>query len=472
MQLLCPVTRPAAAVAVALFLGGCATFSPDGGMNAVRDLVGARTGGAYILPDANADPAKPLRFVDDLLAMPLTPDSAAQMALYNNAGLKGSLAELGIAEADLVQAGRLVNPQFTFSNRRGGESVSIDRSLLVNVMSLVTMPLAQRVATRQWQAAQLDAAGEVLRLVVETRRAYFSAVAAQQSAQYFERARLAAEAGADLAQKMAAAGNFSKLAQMREQAFLAETTTQLARARLTVTVERERLARLLGVSGADARLRLPDRLPDLPGAAVAAGDAEQRALDRRIDVILAKRSVEATASNLGLVKTTGFINVLEAGYSNESNTGERRLNGYEIEVQLPLFDWGDAKVARAQAIYMQSVARAADVAVTAQSQVREAHQVYRTAYDVAKRYRDEIVPLRKRIADENLLRYNGMLISVFELLADAREQVASVNASIEALRDFWLADANLQLAQSGGSPVGRAPQAAAAAPTGSSGARH
>ena len=424
---------------------------PDGGTKAVQNLVGGRTGGRYVLPDPAASATSSPEVARELLAVPLTPDAAVQVALYNNPGLKADLARLGIAQADLIQAGRFANPRFTFSDRRGGDMATIDRTLLFNVLSLVTMPLTQRVAARQLDAAQLDAAAQVLRLVGETRRAYFGAVAAQQSTEYFEQARLAAEAGADLAQKMAAAGNFSKLAQMQEQAFLADTTTQLARARQAAKAERERLARLLGVSGQDAaRFRLPDRLPDLPATAVEARDAEQRALEQRLDMALAKRNAEATAANLGLVKATGFVNVLEAGYSNESNTGERRMDGYEIEVQLPLFDWGDAKVARAQAIYMQSVARAAEVAVNAQSEVREAYQAYRTTYDIAKRYRDEIVPLRKRIADEKQLRYNGMLISVFELLADAREQVASVNAAIEALRDFWIADADLQLALNGG----------------------
>ena len=138
------------------------------------------------------------------------------------------------------------------------------------------------------------------------------------------------------------------------------------------------------------------------------------------------------------------------------------MNGYEIEVQLPLFDWGDAKLARSRAVYMQSVARVAQIAVNAQSEARQAHQAYRAAFDIARRYRDEIVPLRKRIADENLLRYNGMLISVFELL---------VNASIEALRDFWIADADLQLAQYGGSSTGGAARATAAIPS-SAGAGH
>src|SRR5690606_31235682 len=138
--------------------------------------------------------------------------------------------------------------------------------------------------------------------------------------------------------------------------------------------------------------------------------------------------------------------------------------GYEIELRLPIFDWGTARNARAEYAYMQAVDRAADTAVKARSEVREAYSAYRTAFDLAKHYRDEIVPLRKRIADENVLRYNGMLISVFELLADARQQIAAVNGYIEALREFWLAEAALQLALTGASPGAIAPGSSAMMP--------
>lgn len=102
---------------------------------------------------------------------------------------------------------------------------------------------------------------------------------------------------------------------------------------------------------------------------------------------------------------------------------------------------------------MQSVNRTAETAVTACSEVRAAYSAYRTAYDLARHYRDEVVPLRKRISDENMLRYNGMLIGVSELIADAREQVTGVTGYVEALRDYWLADTNLQTALTGRSPV-------------------
>jgi outer membrane protein TolC len=98
---------------------------------------------------------------------------------------------------------------------------------------------------------------------------------------------------------------------------------------------------------------------------------------------------------------------------------------------------------------MQAVSRITEAAVNARSEVRESYTGYRTAYDIAKHYRDEVVPLRKRISEEVLLRYNGMLASVFELLSDSREQVLAVSSYIEALREYWLADAELRAAMTG-----------------------
>jgi outer membrane protein TolC len=255
---------------------------------------------------------------------------------------------------------------------------------------------------------------------------------------------------------MLAAGNFNKLAQMREQAFYADATAQLARVGHQALAARERLTRVLALVGEQLGFTLPERLPDLPNAPVEPKDAEQTAMDKRLDLLMARRATESTAQSLGLTKATRFVNVLHAGYQNQSNTGETRKNGYEIDFELPLFDFGTARVARAEATYMQSVNRTAQIAVNARSEVRESYSAYRTAYDLAKHYRDDVVPLRKRISDENLLRYNGMLASVFELLADSREQVASVTGAVETLRDYWIAETNLQSALTGRSPGSQA----------------
>ena len=241
-------------------------------------------------------------------------------------------------------------------------------------------------------------------------------------------------------------GNFNKLRRAREQSFYADAALNLARAEQAQRATRERLTRLLGLWGAQTQFKLPDRLPDLPPDLVDRPDIERVALAQRLDVQGAKLAAEQTARNLGLTKTTRFINVLELGVVRNSSNEATTQRGWEIGVELPLFDWGGARVARAEGVYMQAVHRAAETAINARSEVREAYGAWRSAYDIARHHQDEIVPLRKQIAEENLLRYNGMLIGVFELLADARLQIASVNAAIEAKRDFWLAQADLDMA--------------------------
>jgi outer membrane protein TolC len=325
---------------------------------------------------------------------------------------------------------------------------------MFNVLGLLTMPLASQVAQRQLEQAQYQAAFDAVGVATEARKAFFGAVAAQDLEKYYEQVKDAADASNELARRMLQAGNFNKLAQMREQLFYADATANLARARHQAVVERERLVRVLGLSGEQLAFKLPERLPDPPKSPLELEQAEQTAIDKRLDVLMAKRNAEATAKSLGLTKATRFINVLEAGYANKSQTGEARQNGYEIQLELPLFDFGSTRAARAEAAYMQAVHRTAEVAVNARSEVRESYSAYRTAYDLAKHYRDEVVPLRKRISDENMLRYNGMLASVFELLADARDQVTSVTAAVETLRDYWVAEANLQSALTGRSPSG------------------
>jgi outer membrane protein TolC len=180
-----------------------------------------------------------------------------------------------------------------------------------------------------------------------------------------EQVKSAAEAAAELAGRMAAAGNFSKLDHAREQAFYADVVVQLARSRQTSNEQRERLTRLMGLS-ASAAVQLPNRLPDLPAAPREVQALEAGAMQNRLDVIMARRELSGLASSLGLTKATRFVNLLDVSYlRNSFNESPDRESGYEIELQIPLFDWGGARVARAEAMYMQAVQRASETAVNA-----------------------------------------------------------------------------------------------------------
>jgi outer membrane protein TolC len=252
--------------------------------------------------------------------------------------------------------------------------------------------------------------------------------------------------------------------------FYSEAVAQLARAQQAARAAREALVRTLGLDADQAaRLMLPARLPDLPAAPQDEAALARTALDQRIDVRMARADLDYLAEQQGLTRITSYVDGLHVAGVYNSETGLAPQKGYEIEMPLPIFDFGDARRAQAEATYMAALNRAALVGSHATSQLRETYGAYRTAYDLARHYRDEIVPLRRSIAEEMLLKYNGMLIGVFELLADSREQIGSVMQAIEAERDFWLADAALRSALVGRPLGGAAMEMKVAAPAAASG---
>ncbi len=455
-------------------LSGCASFSPDGGFSTVEQAARTRLDKEVRWTRTDPDRALIDQRVAALLAQPLTMDAAVQLALFNNRGLQASFFELGISEADLVQAGTLPNPGFSFARMTRGDEVELERGLHFNLARLLAMPLLQDVAGKRFAQAQGMAALAVLSLAADTRKAWVLAVAAEESVRYSDQVMQAAEASAELARRMAQVGNFNKLQQAREQSFYADAALNAARARQAKQATRERLTRLLGLWGAQAAFQLPPRLPDLPARPQDLPDVERVALAQRLDVQGARLATEQTAKSLGLTRVTRVVNLLELGLADSRSNEEPTQRGWEIGFELPLFDWGTSRVAQAQSLYLQSVERAAQTAIDARSEVRESYGAYRSAWDIARHQRDEIVPLRQRIAEENVLRYNGMLIGVFELLADARLQIASVNGAIDALRDFWLAQADLDMAMVGkpGPAAASALSPKAGAPADAGGAGH
>jgi outer membrane protein TolC len=245
----------------------------------------------------------------------------------------------------------------------------------------------------------------------------------------------------------------NKLDQAREEAFSAELSTQLATARQRAASERERLVRALGLEDY-AALKLPRTLPPLPKMPRALAAVEIEAIRRRVDLQIARLEAETMAKAYGLTSATRYIDLLEvAGISRtqrESSGPAGTGGGAEIDFQIPIFDFGEARVRRAGEIYMRAVNRLAELAINARSQAREAYRAYRSSYDVATRYRRDVLPLRKIIADEAMLRYGAMQIDVFALLTEGRQRIAANIAAIEAQRDFWLASSSLDAALIGG----------------------
>jgi outer membrane protein TolC len=448
--------------ALMLVLSGCASFSPDGGMSTVKAIATTELGKQVDRIQSDADAAEIDARVKALLRGTLGIDNAVQIALLNNRGLQTAFAELAAAEAESVQASLPPSPTISLARLTATRELEIERQIIINVLGLLTLPRRAEIAQTRFAQARLRAAEATLRLAADTRRAYYRAVAAAQLVRFLEDAKTASEAASELTKKLGETGAVNKLNQAREHAFYAELGTQLATARLRRETEREQLTRLMGLWGRDIKYRLPAVLPNLPPRPKTMSQIEAEAIERRIDLAIARMELEALAKSLGLTRTTRFVSDLEvAGMRNyerkteindagEAETERTKWTGIEVEFQIPIFDFGESSARQAEALYMRAVHRLAELAVNIRSEARNGYRTYRAAYDISLQYRNEVLPLRKIISDETLLQYNAMIADPSELLVDARNRITSNSAAIEAKRDFWLAAVNLRTAIIGG----------------------
>lgn len=466
----------AAAFCAALLLSGCKSLTADGGMAFVEDVASGELRKEVVAIRSPEQAEEVSARVKELLRKPLNADTAVQIALFNNRGLQAAYNALGIAQAEMVQAHLPPSPTISLERLSNPLELEIERRIVGNILALATLPARASIAADRFEQAKLRAAEETLRIAADARRAFYTAVAARQSAAYLDQAKSAAETAAKLAKRLGETGAMNKIDQSREYVFYAEITGQVGTARQRMNSERERLIRALGLWGDQLKFVLPGFLPQLPRP-LTMPEIEVAAVERRLDLQVARIEVTALAKTYGLTQASRFVNLVELSGIRKTvkdrETGEKeRSRGFEAEIQIPIFDLGETKVRMAEQTYMQAVNRLAEKAVNVRSEARESYRTYRSAYDIARHYRDEVVPLRKVISDETLLRYNAMLIDVFALLTEARQRINSNIQAIDAQRDFWLASVDLGVAVTGGGGMRGGGTATAAAPTGGGEAGH
>ena len=438
----------------AAVLAGCASVGIEDAIQDTNTNARQFTGGKLELSRSQAQRERRAALSQQLLAKPLSQSDAVQLALANSPSVQALIAQSWGDIAAASQIARLPNPIFRFDRVVLNSELELGRLLSFGLMDLILLPQRLSISDSQINRAKVQLTGAVVDQVTQVKQAWVRAVAAQQLLHYAEQVNTSAQASAELARRMQLVGNFSKLQRARQQVFYADATTQLASARHAVTAAREELVRALGLNDEQAtRLALPERLPDLPKAPREPEEVTATATEQRLDVQLARAQLDVAGKSQGINLMSTFVDVEVGGrrdtvFDNAQGTRSTR-RGVELDIRLPLFDWGSAQ---RDALNAQSLVAANRYDATvrgASSQLREGYSAYRTAFDIARHYRDEIVPLRQAMADENMLRYNGMLISVFELLADTRDQVSSVMAAINSYQQFWLSDAALAASLTG-----------------------
>lgn len=448
-------SRVALATVLGLLAAGCAKFTDDGGMAPVTGSVRQEIGKDAVKLSSAEETRRARERVQALLAEPLAEDTAVQIALLNNRGLQAAYNDLGVSEAEYVQTSLPPNPAITIGRTFGtGGFAEVGFQLVGNLLAFATLPRRTEIAKREFEEARYRAVATTLSLTIDVRRAYVRAIAAQQRLELLEQSRQTADASARMMKQLGETGAANKLDQARVSVFYADLSAQVAQARLSVAGTRETLNRLLGLWGADLAYKLPARLPALPAAVDTLADVEVEAVRRRVDLIILRYEIVTLAKSVGFVNATRYLSFLELGlgYRNEIETNDageqssKNRYGLELGIVIPIFDTGEARTVTAREIYMRAVNRLTERSVNARSEARVAYTTYRATYDIARYYQVRILPLRRQISAEVLLRYNGMLVDVFELLVEERERISANVASLDALRDYHLAVADLQAA--------------------------
>ncbi len=469
--------RLLAVSAAALLLTGCASVNFDQALSDTRQATQSMVPHTLELRQTSAQHQAAAQRSAQLLEKPLSMTDAVELALANSPDVQTLLAQSWADMAAINQAGRIANPVLSFERNHSLDEVELGRLLSFGLLDLLTLPQRINLARNQSAQANIQLSANVVDKVAQVRQAWVRAVAAEQTAQYAQQVNQAAQASAELAKRMLQTGNFNKLQRARQHAFYADAVAQLALARHAATAAREELVRQLGLDDAQtALLKLPDRLPDLPEQARTATELSATAMQQRLDVQQARVQLDGAGKAQGLSLLNTLVDV-EVGIRRDTITdthsgqsSERK--GYEVAIRLPLFDWGGAQRTGMNAQTLAAANHYESVVRAAAPQLRTSYSAYRTSYDLARHYRDEIVPLRKTMGEENVLRYNAMLIGVFELLADTRDNITSVMAAINAQQQFWLADAGLSAALLGKPLAGGVPSLAGNAAPSASGGGH
>jgi len=437
--------------AMVALVSGCTTADFARSVKQTNEDIPAFTQGGLELAQTQEQREARRQSAQALLDRPLAQTQAVQLALLNSSALQVLLAENWNLAAQAAQGGRLSNPVFMLERMTFANEFDVVRMLSFGLLDVLTLPARYGVAKTQLELVQVKLASDVVDEITRVRQVWVRAVAAQQMLMYAKQVNEVAKVSAELARRMQSVGNFTKIQRARQQAFYADSATQLALAEHAVTATREALVRALGLTTQQAQsLKLPDRLVALPKAPMNPQEVSQAASTNRLDVKLAQSGVEVALKKQGLNNVTSFTDIevgLRQATLGDNIDGSRiQGRGYEVNITLPIFDFGDMKRDAMSAQTLAALSRLDAAYQVTASNLRETYSAYRTNYDISKHYRQEVVPLRKVISEENMLRYNGMIIGVFELLADAKDTVNSVMASIQADQQFWLAEAALQAA--------------------------
>ena len=437
------ITSVAVAATAALFVS-CASVPRDAGMSDVQQAVATRTNQTVDL-SAQADEAR----VRAMLADELTADEAVAIAVANNPRLQVTLAELGIARANLIEASTITNPVFELEWRVPGEPYHpFELRLAQSLIELIQLPRRRAIGRAAFDAAQMRVSSNVLRFAAGVRSSYFDLIAATQHVAQSRTIVEAARTAAEVAVKQHRAENITDLDLENEQALYEQAKLDLARAERQLLVAREALMRAMGLRDTSVEWRVPETFPELPANERDQQQLEQLAAQQRLDLAIARREVEIAEKRVPMARLAALGEV-DVDVHFEREPGGEHTIGPGIELPIPIFNTGRAARTRAESEYLRARHTLAALEAEASSQLRAARATLDESRARVEYYRDVLLPRRRRIVELTKLEHNAMLVGIFQLLQARQNEAAAQSDSIEAQREYWSARTDLDRALQG-----------------------
>ena len=430
-----------------MVITGCAQVPKEAGFGDVQKLVHQRIDYRLHWNQGSAADEQVARAIEDLIKKELSVDAAVQIALLNNQQLQATYEDLGITQADVVEAGLLENPVFFGQARFPDKSPSmtnLEFEVTQNFLSILMLPARKKLAAMQFEEVKLRVADEVLKLADDVRAAYYQTLGASQIKQMRQHIAEAAGASYEMARRIYAAGNISDLNLASEQGHYEQARMDYAESTTIVVETREQLIRLMGLWGAQTKWKVPGMLPDVPAEEIALEHLESLAIKNRLDLASARQEVEVLAQALGVTLDWRWIGKADVGISTERDPDGQWVTGPSLTLELPIFNQRQADIARLEARLRQGQKRLAAQAVNIRSEVRSLRSRLMMQRHLVEHYKKVMIPLQERIVNLTLQEYNYMLTGVFDLLIAKQKEFDNYQKYIETVRDYWITRAQIQ----------------------------
>ncbi len=426
-------------------VSGCASVATKRELNDVQGNIEQRTQKTLDWSFSSNDEEIIRQKIHNALQNYLTVDTAVEVALMNNPSLQASFEELGIAKADVIQAGLLKNPSLHGFIRRPSHDGAANREFEVkqDILSMLTLPLRRTMAGQQLEQMKYRVGQAVLKLDGEVRAGYYTFQSARQMYTMQGKILKAAQSAVELAERQRDAGNINDLVLSGHQMALYQVKMELTQQEAEVIEARENLARLMGLSGDDTSWDVPDDLPYVSKEEPSLKELEAKALAMNFDLAAARQEIKVMQKAVS-VSRVGMIPDLQAGFNTEKESDGGKLSGPVFEVEVPLFDQKQSSVARAKAQLRQSEQRLKALEDEILAAVRSKYAKLMAAKNLVETYQDTVIPLHARFIDSLQKHYNYMLVGIYDLLDAKKEEVAAIHKFLENLKEYWVIRSELE----------------------------